>query len=106
MTNEVLLPTTQLIVLAIGLLTPVVGYVVNYYAPWCDEKVKGIIQVVVAAVAAGLYQSLEAGNFGANNETLQLVITAIIAALSAHKLFWKPSGISTTLGGGSNIQAR
>ena len=104
MTNEVLLPTTQIAVLSIGLLTPIVGYIINHFGPWVDEKVKGIIQLVVAAAAAGLYQAVEVDTFGWNNTTLQLVVTAILAALTAHKFFYVPSGISTTLGGGSNVQ--
>lgn len=104
MGHEVLLPATQLAVLAVGLLVPLVGYALNYVGPWLDEKVKGIVQVVVAAIAAGLYQAIDVGNFGFNNTTLQLVVTAILAALAAHHLLWKPSGISTALGGGRNKQ--
>lgn len=104
MGTEVILPATQLAVLAIGLLTPLVGYVLNYLGPWVDERVKGVVQVLVAAIAAGLYQALDAGHLGFNNTTLQLVITAVLAALAAHHWLWKPSGISTTLGGGRNKQ--
>jgi hypothetical protein len=79
-----------------------VGYLLNYIGPWIDERVKGTVQVVVAAVAAALYQAVEAGNLGLNDVTLQLVVTAILGALAAHKLLWLPSGISTSLGGGRN----
>lgn len=99
---ETLLPDAQLTVLVIGLLVPLAGYLLNYVAPWIDERVKGIVQVVVAAVAAALYQAVEAGNLGLNDVTLQLVVTAILGALAAHKLLWLPSGISTSLGGGRN----
>lgn len=102
MTHEVLLPSIQVAVIAIGSLVPLVSYVLNHFAPWADEKIKGIVQVVVAAISAGLYQALDAGGLGFNNTTLQLVITAIFAALAAHHLLWKPSGISTRLGGGQN----
>jgi hypothetical protein len=99
---ETLLPNDQLAVLVIGLLVPLVGYLLNYVGPWIDEKVKGVVQVVVAAVAAGLYQAVEAGGLGLNDVTLQLIVTAILGALAAHKLLWLPSGISTSLGGGRN----
>ncbi len=100
--KETVLPNLQVYVLAIGTLVPLASYVLNHFAPWADERVKGIVQVVVAAVAAALYQALAAGNLGLNGATLELVLTAIIGALGAHKLLWSPSGISTSLGGGSD----
>jgi hypothetical protein len=102
---EMLLPDNQLAVLVIGLLVPLAGYLLNYAGPWASEKVKGLVQVAVAAVAAGLYQAVEAGNLGLNDVTLQLVVTAVLGALAAHKLLWLPSGISTSLGGGRNKKA-
>lgn len=99
---HLLIPTTQLIVFAIGALVPIATYILNHFAPWADEKVKGIVTIVVAALSAGLYQALDAGHLGFNNTTLQLVLTAIFAALTAHHLFYKPSTISTALGGGRN----
>lgn len=102
---HVLLPYAQIIALIIGAFVPAVTYVLNHYAPWVDEKVKAIVLVVSAAVASGLYQALDGGSIGFNNVTLQLVVTSIVAALTAHHWFWKPSTISASLGGGSNKQA-
>jgi len=104
--HEVLLPTTQIVVMAIGALVPLVTYILNHYAPWVDEKVKGVVLVLVAAASAGLYQAVEANNFGFNNTTLQLVMSAIFTALLAHNWFYTKSTISTALGGGSNAQPR
>lgn len=96
------LDPTQTYVLLIGALTPLVTYLLNHYGPHTDEKVKGIIHVVTAAVAGGLYQALSGGGLGFNATTLQLVGTSVISALFAHKLLYAPSGINTFLGGGRN----
>jgi hypothetical protein len=98
------LPAIQAVAVLIGFLSPLVTYVLNHYAPWADEKIKAVVQVVVAAVAAGLYQAIEVGSIGFNSVTLQLVSTAVFAALLTHKILWLPSGISAKLGGGTNIQ--
>lgn len=97
-------PTDQVITLVIGGLVPLVTYVLNHYAPWVSEPVKALVLVVVAAVAGGVYQAIEAGQVGFNGTTLQFVFTAVVAALSAHKLLWRPAAISAKLGGGSNRQ--
>lgn len=99
---HLLLSATQIVVFAIGSLVPLVTYVLNHYAPWADEKVKGVVTVVVAAIAAGLYQALDAGHLGFNATTLQLVLTAIVGALAAHNWLYTKSGINLALGGGSN----
>lgn len=98
------LPSEQFYALLIGSLTPLAGYVVNHWAPWCDEKLKAVFQVLLAAVAGGLYQALDTGDLGLNTETLQILLTSIIAALFAHRLLWAPSTIAAKLGAGSNVQ--
>lgn len=102
--HSLALPTDQVWALVAGALVPAVGYVLNHHAPWIDEKIKAIIQVLVAAVAGGLAQAIAAGDVGFNDVTLQFVVTAVMAALAAHKFFWLPSGLSTRLGGGTNRQ--
>lgn len=99
---HLLLANTQLVVMALGFVSPLVGYILNHVGPWVDEKVKGVVQVLVAAVVAGLYTALNTSVFGWNDTTLQLVGSAVFAALMAHHWLWKPSGISTALGAGSN----
>lgn len=101
-TSKLLVSQDQLWVLVIGSIVPLVGYVLNYLGPWVDEKIKAVVQVLVAAVAAALYTALETNVLGLNSQTLQLVVTAIVAALAAHHWLWKPSTISTELGGGRN----
>jgi hypothetical protein len=98
------LPTDQVWTLLAGGLVPLASYVLNHAGPWCTEHVKAAVQVLVAAVAGGLTQAIVAGNVGFNGVTLQFVLTAVTAALFAHRLLWLPSGISARLGGGSNAQ--
>lgn len=98
------LPTVQLWALAAGAFAPVVGYLVNYAAPWTSEKVKAVIFIAAAAVSGAITQAITNGTVGFNDATFQLVVTAVIAAISTHFGFWKPSTISTSLGGGRNKQ--
>jgi hypothetical protein len=96
------LPTDQLWTLLAGALVPLATYALNHAGPQVTEPLKAIVHVLVAAIAGGITQAIVAGNVGFNNITLQYVITAVVAALAAHRLLWLPSGISTRLGGGTN----
>ena len=100
--GTVLTPVPQIWVLLLGALTPLVTYVINHFAPWLGEAAKATVLAVVAGIVAAIYTAIETNIFGFNDATLQLVLTAIIAAFGAHALVWRPSGISTKLGGGSN----
>ena len=102
---HLLLSQYQLWASVIGAIVPAITYVLNHYAPWVNEQIKAIVFVVAAAVTSGLYTALATSNFGANLFTLQIVGSAILAALIAHHFFWKPSGISAKLGAGSNHSA-
>ena len=94
--------STQLWVLGAGFLVPAVAYVLNHNAPWASEPVKAFVLVIVAAVAGGVVQAIDIGGVGFNHDTLQVVMSSVVAALSAHKLFWHPSEVAARLGGGSN----
>lgn len=100
--NALVLPTEQVWTLIAGGIVPLVSYVLNYAGPQTSEKVKAFVHVLAAAVAGGLMQAITAGDVGLNTITLQFILTAVIAALTAHKLLWQPSGVSTALGGGRN----
>lgn len=89
--------------LVIGSLTPLVGYLINTYAPWVSEPVKAAVQVALAALAAALFQLLDAGELAFNAQTLQLCFSAVVSALVAHKFLWLPSGIGPKLGAGVNM---
>lgn len=96
----------QLWVMLLGSLVPLATYVLNHYAPWVREPAKAIVLIVVAAVVGGIYTAIATNNFGFNTATLEQILSAVVAALVAHKILWLPSGISILLGGGSNIQSR
>lgn len=98
------LPYDQVWVIGIGLLVPLVTYVVNHAAPWMDEKVKVVVLILAAAVAAALYQALDSGDLGFNGKTAEMILSAVVAAGVAHNWFWRPSGINVALGGGRNRQ--
>jgi NhaP-type Na+/H+ or K+/H+ antiporter len=99
MTNApVLFPWDQIIVLIIGFFVPLVGYLLNRVGPWASETVKGVVQVVVAAAAGAIYSAVGDPNFGWNNQTLQLVASAVVASLFAHNMLWKPAKVNTALG--------
>ena len=90
--------------LAAGLIVPLGGYVVNYVGPQVSEKAKAIVQVILAAVAGAVVELVDLGSVSFDAVTLEYVLTAVIAALGAHGLLWKPSSISADLGGGRNRQ--
>ena len=90
-----------LVEILLGMVTPLVGYLLNHFAPWASEPAKGVVQAVLAAGAGALAQALGAGNFGWNQQTLVAVLTAMGAALAAH-LGYKAGGINVALGGGTN----
>jgi hypothetical protein len=96
--NHWLLENRQVVVLLIGSIVPLGGYVLNRLAPWASETVKGLIQVALAAVAAALYTALNTNVIGFNGDTLQLILTGVVGALFAHHLLWKPAKVNLKLG--------
>ena len=100
--GTVLTPVPQLWVILLGALTPLVTYVINHFAPWVTEPIKATVLAVVAAGVAAAYTAIETSIFGWNDATLQLLLSAVVAAFGAHLLIWKPAEISDKLGGGSN----
>jgi hypothetical protein len=85
-------------VIVVALFTPLLGYVVNTkFWKAAPEPVKALVQIVVAAVAAGITTAISTNVFGINAATLQLVITGIVTALGAHAWLWRPSGVSAHL---------
>ena len=96
-TGQFVFPALQVWTIVAGSLVTVVTYVLNKYAPWTSQSVKALVLVVASAVAAGLTQAIDGGTVGFNDQTLQLVVTAVIAAFGSHLLLWKPSGIQAKL---------
>lgn len=91
-------PENQLVILLIGVLVPAIGYALNKRLPWVSEQVKGLFQVALAAGAGVVYQIAVTSGDVVSDQTLQLVISAVFAALFAHGHFWKPAQINTKLG--------
>lgn len=95
---DLLLSNTQTWVILIGALVPLGGYVINRFAPWVSEQVKALVQVLLAAVSGALYTALETNSFGWNGTTIELVLSAVAAALFAHNLLYRPGKINSKLG--------
>lgn len=95
---HLILPVAQIWVVVVGLLSPLIGYVVNSNL-WktAPEPVKALVQVIVAAIAAAITTAISTSVFGINAATLQLIITGVLAALGSHSLLWKPSGVAAHL---------
>jgi hypothetical protein len=95
---HLVLPVSQIWVVVVGLLSPLLGYVINT-AAWrnAPEPVKAFVQVAIAAIGAAITTAISTNVFGFNNATLQLIITGIVAALGAHAILWKPSGVQAHL---------
>ena len=100
--GTVLTPVPQVWTILLGALTPLVVYVLNHFAPWVTEPIKATVLAIVAGAVGAIYTAIETSIFGFNSATLQLVLTAIVAAFGAHALIYRPSGIAAKLGGGSN----
>lgn len=95
--GQFVFPALQVWTIVAGSLVTVVTYVINRWAPWVGQGTKAFVLVIAAAIAAGLTQSIDGGTVGFNDQTLQLVVTAVVAAFGSHLLLWKPSGIQAKL---------
>jgi hypothetical protein len=103
---HLLLSNTQTWVILIGAIVPLGGYILNRFAPWTSETVKATVQVLLAAVAGALYTALDTSVFGWNGATLELVLSAVAAALFAHNLLYRPGKINTRLGATESAPVR
>lgn len=98
------LPQTQLLVAIVGSLVPFFTYMLNFRAGWVSEPAKAVVLALVAAAAGVLTTLIDTGGIPVNWDTAQLVGTAVALAFLSHIGFWRPSGISTVVGGGRNKQ--
>lgn len=99
-TTQLVLPNQQFWVVLIGALVPLVGYYINKVLPWKTEQVKGIVQVVLAAIGGTAYTVIFGDVQGAG-DFVQQCLTAIAAGLFAHKTLWAPAGINLKFGANS-----
>ena len=95
--GDFVFPSLQVWAIVAGSLVTAVTYIINKYAPWVGQGTKAFVLVITAAIAAGLTQSIDGGTVGFNDQTLQLVVTSVVAAFGSHLLLWKPSGIQAKL---------
>lgn len=96
------LDQVQLYAVVIGIFSPIVSYVLNsglVKRVWANvpEPIAAMVHVLVAAVGAAIYQAAAAGSLGFNDATLQVLLSAVVAAFVAHGLVWKPSGVQARL---------
>lgn len=90
----------------IGALVPLGTYLLNHYAPWCSEHVKGLVLTILSGASGALYKLIETGGLSLNASTVQYVLTGIAAALFAHGFLYKPAGINVKLKATANVQDR
>lgn len=97
-TPHLALPAAQIWVILVGLLTPLLAYIMNT-ALWknAPEPVKALVQAVVSAAAAAITTAISTSVFGFNDATLELILTSIAASFGAHAWLWKPSGVAAHL---------
>ena len=97
-----ILSQIQMWIVVVGIFSPLVAYVLNsklLRRVWASlpEPIAGMIHLLVAAVAAGVYEAVETSQFGWNAITEQYVLTAVVAAFVAHGVIWKPVGVQAVL---------
>ncbi len=97
-----LLRNQQFWLVAIGALVPILAYFANakiVARVWAGtpEPIRAFVHVAFAAGAAAVYEAMQAGTFGWNEPTAQAILTAVAAALAAHKLLWQPSGTNVAV---------
>jgi hypothetical protein len=95
--TQPVLPNQQFWVFLVGAVVPLAGYWINKVMPWKSEQIKGIVQVILAAIGGVLYTVIFADIKGVG-DFLQQCVTAIVAGLFAHKTLWAPSGINLKFG--------
>ena len=97
MQTDVFLPEDQFWVLVIGSIVPVFGYLQNKLWPDMGESFKGIVQVALTAAVGALY-TVVATDVTGFDEIAQQCFSAVVAALLAHNILWKPANVNVKVG--------
>jgi hypothetical protein len=100
--TKVPLPADQFWPTLIAVFTPLPTYLLNHYAPWASEQVKGIVQVSIATAAGVVYPLVANRTWDFDVAHLEIVGSAVLSALLAHKLLYAPTGINLSLKAGTN----
>lgn len=95
--TQLLFDENQLWVVIIGSIVPLGGYFINKVMPWNSETIKGIVQVILAAIAGTLFTAL-ATDIGSFTSFLQQAFSATVAGLFAHNILWKPANVNIKFG--------
>lgn len=100
--HTLLLSQMQMAMVVVGIFSPILAYVLNNkvirrFWEGLPEPVAGMVHVLAAAVAAGIYESLESSQFGWNDVTLQYMLTAVFVSFLAHGMIWKPVAVQRLL---------
>lgn len=97
-----LLNSTQFYAVLAAALAQGATYLINHHAPWISEKAKTVFTVVFAAAVGAVVQLIDAGSLAFDTNTLQVMFFAVVGALGAHGLLWKPSTLAAFLKAGTN----
>ncbi|MEF3117163.1 hypothetical protein [Streptomyces chrestomyceticus] len=92
----------QMWALIVGFASPVLISVVNQ--PQWSPAARTLVQVVVS-VLVGLGSALFAGDF-AGKDVVTSILVAAVAAISAYKGVFKPSGIAPKVEKATSVAAR
>jgi len=97
--THLVLTAAQLWPIVLGAITPLASYVINSKL-WSEapEILKALVQLFVAAVVGAIWAAVATPAFGFNDQTLQLVITTVIANFGSHLLVWERAHVNIKLG--------
>lgn len=93
----------NLYVVALGFVSPIVGYLLNYALPTTSAQMKGIVQGAIAAGVGVLVGAASGADLGLNDVTLLNAATAVLVSVGAH-LAYKSGDVNGFFGGGKNKQ--
>jgi hypothetical protein len=105
---QIVISDHEFYVLLIGSIVPLGGYLSNAGSEWLlggsrlgalvkSQSFKGLMQVVLTAIAGYLYTALSTDVHGFVNIS-QGAFSAVVAALFAHNILWRPANVNVRLG--------
>lgn len=120
-TTDIALSNHEAVLVLVGALVPIAGYIFNYFAEGRLERLaaalvksltgstlsaagrkafgeaaKALVQVVGTAAVGSIYAAWAQGAHGMG--LFKGALTAVVSALFAHNLLWKPSNINVVFG--------
>jgi hypothetical protein len=109
---QIVISDHEFYVLLIGSIVPLGGYLINAGSELLlagsrlgtlvkSQSFKGLMQVVLTAIAGYLYTALATDVHGFVNIS-QGAFSAVVAALFAHNILWRPANVNVRLGAKSS----